>query len=217
MNCLYFFCRSSFFLSSFALFSCDLLTTFSVVFDRFLFLCIYWDFWFVVTIKFWYSSFCFVLFCLLFRAMPMAYGGSQARGPIGATAASLCHSNIRLELCLQPTLQLTETQDPYPLRKARDQTLNLNVPSWIHFWCDMTGTPSISSLDTIFVCRWFSTFTVYMPLLVSLVICVIFVSSYGLFFSSLRNFFSICGKAGLMLLNSLSFSLSVKVWYLLQI
>ena len=33
------------------------------------------------------------LFILLFRAAPAAYGGSQARGQIGATAASLCHSH----------------------------------------------------------------------------------------------------------------------------
>ena len=29
----------------------------------------------------------------LFRATPAAYGGSQARGQIGAAAASLCHSH----------------------------------------------------------------------------------------------------------------------------
>ena len=33
------------------------------------------------------------LFILLFRAMPVAYGGSQARGRIGAVAARLCHSH----------------------------------------------------------------------------------------------------------------------------
>ena len=38
-------------------------------------------------------------FCLLFRAAPAGYGGSQARGPIGDVAASLCHnhSNARSE------------------------------------------------------------------------------------------------------------------------
>ena len=38
----------------------------------------------------------------LFRAMPMAYGGSQARGRIRATAAGLhhSHSHTRSELCL---------------------------------------------------------------------------------------------------------------------
>ena len=41
----------------------------------------------------------------------MAYGGSQARGLIGATAVGLhhSHSNARYEQCLQPTPQLTTT------------------------------------------------------------------------------------------------------------
>ena len=45
-------------------------------------------------------------FFLLFRAAPRAYGGSQARrGPIGAAAASPCHSlsNARSEPHLRPT------------------------------------------------------------------------------------------------------------------
>ena len=33
-----------------------------------------------------------------------------------------------------------------PLIKARDQTRNLMVPSWIHFCCAMTGTPPVLSL-----------------------------------------------------------------------
>ena len=54
--------------------------------------------------------FCLFVFCfLLFRATPMAYEGSQARGPIRA----MCHSqsNIRSEPCLQHTPQLTATLD----------------------------------------------------------------------------------------------------------
>ena len=45
------------------------------------------------------------LFFFLFRAIPLAYGGSQARGQIGAIASVLCHShsNTRSELHLQPT------------------------------------------------------------------------------------------------------------------
>ena len=35
----------------------------------------------------------FFFFGFFFRAAPMAYGGSQARGQIGATAASLHHSH----------------------------------------------------------------------------------------------------------------------------
>ena len=42
----------------------------------------------------------------LFRAAPTAYGGSQARGLIGATA------NARFKPCLLPTPQLTATLDP---------------------------------------------------------------------------------------------------------
>ena len=54
------------------------------------------------------------LFIYFFRAALVAYGGSQARGPIGATATSLCHShsNIISEPSPRPTPQLTETPDP---------------------------------------------------------------------------------------------------------
>ena len=55
------------------------------------------------------------LFVLSFsRATPMAFGGSQARGLIGAVAARLCHShsNARSELRLQPTPKLTAIPDP---------------------------------------------------------------------------------------------------------
>ena len=50
---------------------------------------------------------------LFFRATPVAYGGSQARGRIGATAAghSHSHSHARPEPCLQPT-QLMAMLDP---------------------------------------------------------------------------------------------------------
>ena len=53
-------------------------------------------------------------FCLLFRATPADYGGSQARVLIRAVAAGLyhSHSNAGSELCLRPTLQLMATPDP---------------------------------------------------------------------------------------------------------
>ena len=75
----------------------------------------------------------------------MAYGSSQARGPLGATAASLDTA--------------TATQDPScvcelhhsswqwwilnPLSEARDRTCNLLVPSWICFCCATMGTLSL--------------------------------------------------------------------------
>ena len=48
------------------------------------------------------------------RAAPVAYGGSQARGLIGAVAAGLrqSHSSEGSEPRLQPTPQLTATLDP---------------------------------------------------------------------------------------------------------
>ena len=65
--------------------------------------------------SFFFLSFFFFssVFCLL-RATPVAYGGSQAKGLIGATAAGLrqSHSNTRSEPRLQPTTQLTAMPDP---------------------------------------------------------------------------------------------------------
>ena len=69
--------------------------------------------------KFWPQTIhiviCTVLFLFCFLGPhPAAYGGSQARGLIGAVATSLrhSHSNTRSKLHLQPTLQLTATPDP---------------------------------------------------------------------------------------------------------
>ena len=54
------------------------------------------------------------LFFFSFRAIPTAYGGSQARGRIGAVATGLhhSHSNAASEPHLQPTPQLTAMPDP---------------------------------------------------------------------------------------------------------
>ena len=56
------------------------------------------------------------IFCLFAfsRAAPMAYGGSQGRGLIGAVAAGLhqSHSSEGSELPLRPTPQLMATPDP---------------------------------------------------------------------------------------------------------
>ena len=60
------------------------------------------------------SFFFFFVFLLFLWAAPAAYGGSQARGRIGAVATGLCHShsNMGSEPHLQPTPQLTATLDP---------------------------------------------------------------------------------------------------------
>ena len=52
----------------------------------------------------------FIYFCL-FRAVPAAYGGSQASGGIGATAAGLhhSHSHVGSKPHLRPPPQLMAT------------------------------------------------------------------------------------------------------------
>ena len=62
------------------------------------------------------------------EATHTAYGNSQARGGIGATAASLHHrhSNLGPKPCLQPAPQVTAMPDPQPTEGARDQT---RIPS----------------------------------------------------------------------------------------
>ena len=57
--------------------------------------------------------FVFIIIVIVFsRAPPTAYGGSQARGLIGAVAASLHQSHSNADpLRLQPTPQLTATLD----------------------------------------------------------------------------------------------------------
>ena len=69
---------------------------------------------------FFFFFFFFFVLCL-FRVTPTAHGGSQARGPIGATAAGLCHShsNARSELALRPTPQLMAMPDPQPTERGR--------------------------------------------------------------------------------------------------
>jgi len=64
-------------------------------------------------LKFFFFFFFFCLFAFSRTAL-MAYGGSQARGQIGAAATGLhqSHSNAGSEPHLQPTPQLTATPDP---------------------------------------------------------------------------------------------------------
>ena len=61
---------------------------------------------------FYQDTFLFVFLFLLFRAIPAAYGGSQAGGQIGAVAAILLHSHSNARSELRPTPQLMATPDP---------------------------------------------------------------------------------------------------------
>ena len=66
---------------------------------------------------FFFLSFVFLVVVVVIVAIswatPVAYGGSQARGQIGAVAAGLrqSHGNTGSEPRLQPTPQLTATPD----------------------------------------------------------------------------------------------------------
>ena len=79
----------------------------------------------------------------LFRAAPVAFGGSQARGPFGAVASGLyhSHSNTGSESCLWPTSQFTAHWILNPLSKARDWTCAFIDASWMCFCWAMTETP----------------------------------------------------------------------------
>ena len=96
-----------------------------------------------------YTVFLCFLFCLfvcflLYRATPAAYGSSQARSQMGATAASLHHSysNARFEPCLQLHHSKWQCQIFNPLNGAKDQTCILTDTSRVRFHWATTGTPT---------------------------------------------------------------------------
>ena len=94
-----------------------------------------------------FCLFWFLVF-LLFRAAPVARGGSQARGLIRVAAVSLhhSHSNTRLSHICSLHHSSLQHQILNPWIEARDRTHSVIVPSQIHFCCTMTGTPRFLSL-----------------------------------------------------------------------
>ena len=80
--------------------------------------------YFEVLLFYFKKNFFFGLFAFS-RAAPAAYGGSQARGRIGAVAAGLpqSHSNARSEPRLRPTPQLPATPDPEPTEQGQGWNL----------------------------------------------------------------------------------------------
>ena len=74
----------------------------------------------------------FVLSFCVFRAIPIAYGGSQARGLIGAVAARATATPDLRRVCdLHHSARQRWILNP--LSEARDQIRNLVIPSRIHF------------------------------------------------------------------------------------
>ena len=98
-------------------------------------------------------------FFLLFRATTAAFGSSQARGQIGAAAASPhhwgcadaspCNWGSELHLWLHHSSQQCQILDP--LKEARDQTHMLMDTSRVCYHWTTTGTPK----NTFYCLFWF--------------------------------------------------------------
>ena len=80
-----------------------------------------------------------LVFCP-FTATPMAYGGSQARGLIGAIAAKLTPQPPDSSYICDLHHSSWRHRILNPVSEVRDRTCNLMVPSQIHFYCAMMGT-----------------------------------------------------------------------------
>ena len=96
---------------------------------------------FLLSFFFFFFSFFNLFFNLLFRAVPAAYGNSQARGQIGAAAASLrySHSNTGSKRICDLHHSSQQCQILKPLSEARDRTWVPMDTCRIHFpWA--TGT-----------------------------------------------------------------------------
>ena len=87
---------------------------------------------------------CTYFFCVcLFMAIPVAYGGSQARGWTWALAAGLhlSHSNSRSNCVCDPHHSSWQCLIPNPLRQARNRTCILLDTSQISFCWATMATP----------------------------------------------------------------------------
>ena len=89
------------------------------------------------------APFIFIYFFCLFRALPLAYGSSQARGQITGAAAGLPKATATPDPSCICNLHHISRQSRIldPLSETRDRTRNLIVSSQIHFCCATMGTP----------------------------------------------------------------------------
>ena len=90
-------------------------------------------FYFVLFYYFILFYFILLFYFHLFKAVPTAHGGSQARGGIRAVAAGLrhSHSNSRFQAASAAyTTGHSKRQILNPLSEARDQGLNLHPPGY---------------------------------------------------------------------------------------
>ena len=119
----------------------------------------FFDPWnFIFNLSFNCYSFLLLLFCLFVfcflgpHPQSIAHGGSQARGLIRATAASLTTATVTHDLNHVWDLHRSSLQCQIlnPLRETRDQTHNHIVPSQIHFHRTTTGTQTFTVLKPFF-------------------------------------------------------------------
>ena len=104
----------------------------------------FWElFLFIIYLNRLFSEVYDFFFLCFFRATPVAYRGSQAKGQIWATAASLCHShgNVRSKRFCELYQNSWKCQIPDLLSKARDWTCILMDKSHIRFCCATMGIP----------------------------------------------------------------------------
>ena len=108
---------------------------------------------------------CLFVFCLfaISWAAPAAYGGSQARGLIGAVATGLLqsHSNTGSKPRLQSTPQLTATPDPQPTEQGQ----GLNPQPHGSSSDSLTTEPQRELLFLFFYFLFLFLFFVFLPFL----------------------------------------------------
>ena len=86
---------------------------------------------------------------MFFRATPMAYGSSQPRGQIGATATPQPQQRWDPNHICDLYHSSRQCRIPNPLSGARDRTCILMGSSQIHFRCAMKGTPTFWDLTNL--------------------------------------------------------------------
>lgn len=93
-------------------------------------------------------------FVCFFRATPVSFGNSQARGQTGAAAEAYITATAKPDLsCICHPQQFMATLDPYPLSEARNQTPILMDTSWVSYHWATTGPHFVCLLVVLMTCQ----------------------------------------------------------------